>query len=291
MLRKIFDWLVMSDIYASIIAAGITLITAAVLDLPVDLLALACVFSTAFAVYALNRQDDADIDAINIPERTKFVQRQGWIVLVLSTASFFFCLAFAFMDNMMVFLLMAWVYVLGLFYSFPLLAPFKNVLGFSRLKEPFAVKNLLVSGMYGFFVLIPIFDASAPLSIPAILLFTFVFLRFFIISTVFDMRDVEGDSKKNINTIPVVLGADNALKVLHGLNIVSLLLIPIGMYFHAVSVLFAAMVLTTFPFAFYYLEQVRLRNTDMKYLCSVIVEADYIPATMMAIPFLFKAFF
>jgi hypothetical protein len=57
------------------------------------------------------------------------------------------------------------------------------------------------------------------------------------------------------------------------------------------SPLFAAMVLTTFPFAFYYLEQCKMRNTDMKYLCSVVVEADYVPAIMVALPFLLEGLF
>jgi 4-hydroxybenzoate polyprenyltransferase len=289
--RKIFNWIVMSDIYASLIAAGIVLMTAAVLKLTPDPFSIAAVFVTAFAVYALNRQDDGDIDSINIPERTKFVSKQGWIALVLSTGGFFFLLAFAFMNHMSVFIVMVAVYVLGLFYSFPLLAPLKGILGFSRLKEPFGVKNFLVSGMYGLFVLIPVLDAGASITMTVILLFIFVFLRFFIISTVFDMRDVEGDALKRINTIPVILGKDNALKVLHGLNILSLLLIPVGIFEHAISPLFAAMLLATFPFAFYYLEQCRSHNTDMRYLCSVVVEADYLPATLIAVPFLFQGIF
>lgn len=291
LLRKIFDWMVMSDVYASLIAAGIVIMTAAVLDLTLTPFAIAAVFFTAFTVYALNRQDDFDIDAINIPERTNFVVRKGWIMLVMSTAGFFFLLAYAFMNHTSVFIVMVSVYALGLFYSFPLLAPLKGIIGFARLKEPFGVKNLLVSGMYGLFVLIPIFDAGAPITLAAILLFVFVLLRFFIVSTVFDMRDVEGDSRKSINTIPVKLGKDNALKLLHGLNILSLLLIPIGIFAHVISPLFAAMVLTTFPFAFYYLEQCKMQNTDMRHLCSVIVEADYLPAIMVAIPFLLKGFF
>lgn len=283
--------MVMSDIYASLIAAGIALITAAVLDIPVGFLAFAAVFFTAFAVYALNRQDDADIDSINIPERTRFVQSKGWVVLVASTAGFFFTLAFALMSNIMVFYIMLLVYVLGLFYSFPLLAPIRGILGFARLKEPFAVKNLLVSGMYGMFMLIPLVDAGFEINITAALLFIFVFLRFFIVSTVFDMRDVNGDSGKGINTIPVVLGRDTALKMLHGLNFATLLIAPAGILLHAISPMFTAMVLATFPFAFYYLEQCRMQNTDLKYLCSVVVEADYVPAIMIAIPFLLPGFF
>lgn len=290
-MRRIFNWLVMSDIYASLIAAGIVLMSDALLKITPDPFPIAAVFFTAFAVYALNRQDDGDIDSINIPERTRFVARQGWIALVLSSAGFFFVLAYAYMGHIPVFLLMVSVYVLGLFYSFPLLRPLQGILGFSRLKEPFAVKNLLVSGMYGLFVLFPLFDAGVSLGMSAMLLFIFVFLRFFIISTVFDLRDVEGDALKRINTIPVILGRDNAIRLLHGLNMLSLLLIPVGILEHAIPPLFAAMVLTTFPFAFYYLEQCRSQSTDMRFLCSVVVEADYLPAILIAIPFLFSGLF
>jgi len=290
-LKKAFDWMVMSDIYASAIAAGIAIIAAAVLGLKLDPFAIAAVFFTALTVYSLNRQDDGDIDAINIPERTRFVSKKGWMILVFSTAGFFALLTYAWLFSFQVFVIMASVYILGLFYSFPLLRPLSGILGFSRLKEPLGVKNLLISGMYGTFVLIPIVHAHALFSTLAGILFAFIFLRFFIVSTIFDMRDIEGDSKKNIVTIPLTFGKDTTLGLLHGLNLLTVLIGIVGSFFHLVSAMFGSMMLATFLFSLYYLEECRKEDADMRYLCSVVVEADFVPALAIAIPFLLMPFF
>ncbi len=279
----------MSDIYASAIAAGIAIIATAVLGLPPDMLAAASVFFTALTVYSLNRQDDADIDAINIPERTKFVERKGWIILAFSTAGFFSLLTYELFNNTEVFLIMAAIYLSGLFYSFPLLRPFEGIIGFARMKEPLAVKNLLVSVMYGAFVLIPVYQAHAPVSALALMLFAFIFLRFFIVSTIFDARDIEGDSKKSIRTIPVTFGKDRTLALLNGLNLLTLILGFAAILTHGIPPLFFAMILSTFLFSLFYLEECRKGAMDMRYLCSVVVEADFVPALAIAIPFIFFA--
>jgi 4-hydroxybenzoate polyprenyltransferase len=285
-LRKVFHYAVMSDIYASLIAAGIVLIALAVLGLPLDIFSAAAVFFTALAVYALNRQDDADIDAINVPERTKFVSQRGWLVLSFSIAGFFSLLTYAYMTNGGVFTVMAAIFVLGLFYSFPLLRPLHAVTGFSRLKDVLGVKNALVSAMYGAFVLIPVLNVNAPITPLVGLLFLFVFLRFFIVSTIFDLRDVEGDARKNVNTIPVVFGKEKAVLFLHGLNAITVLAVVAAAAEHAVPALFGSMVFVTFLFATYYIEQCRRENTDIRHLCSVVVEADFVPAAAVALPFL-----
>jgi 4-hydroxybenzoate polyprenyltransferase len=284
--RKAFELLVMSDIYASAIAAGIAIITDAVLRIPLEVLPIAAVFFTALAVYSLNRQDDNDIDAVNIPERTKFVERRGWIVLAFSTAGFFSILTYTLLFNLQVSLIMAVVYVLGLFYSFPLLRPLEGVLGFSRMKEPLVVKNTFASSMYGAFVLIPVYFAHAQISVLVALLCVFVFLRFFIVSTIFDMRDIEGDSKKNIRTIPVTYGKEKTLAILHGLNAFTLIMGAAAAIYHDVPPLFGAMILATFLYSLFYIEECRRENADMRHLCGVIVEADFLPALAIAIPFI-----
>lgn len=286
MFGRIFHWSVVSDIYASMIAAGITMIVFAVLGMPFDWFPFAGVFFTALAVYALNRQDDQDIDSINVPERTRFVARRGWAVLTFATAGFFSLLTYAYMTNVMAFEIMGGIFLLGLFYSFPLLAPLRGVLGFSRLKDVLGVKNTLVGMMYGAFALMPVFTAGAELSPLAWLLFIFVSIRFFIISTVFDLRDVEGDRRKGVNTIPAIFGRETAMLFLHGLNLVSLLIVAAGAHWGFVPALFGAMALVTFLYGAYYIEETKRENADLRHLCGVVVEADYLPAAAMALAFM-----
>ncbi len=282
-LRKIFDWLVMSDIYASLIASGIVIITEAVLGLPINALALAAVFFSSLVIYSLNRRDDGDIDSINVPERTMFVAKNGQAILAFATVGFFASFAYAFFVNSLLFLTMAAGFVFGLLYNFPLLRPLEGILGFSRLKEPLAVKNLIVSALYGAFVLAAVFAAHAQISDLAIILVVFIFLRLFIVSTIFDMRDIEGDSKKSIRTIPVTFGKDKSLMFLNGLNLLTLVLGIAAAVFYGTP-LFGAMILSTFLYSLYYLEECR-KGVDMRYLCSVVVEADFVPALAIALPF------
>jgi|GEM_PF-2519565 len=284
-LRKIFDWLVMSDIYASLIASGIVIITEAVLALQINALALAAVFFSSLAIYSLNRRDDGDIDSINVPERTVFVTKNGQAILAFATVGFFATLTYAWIFSTPLFLMMAAGFVLGLLYNFPLLRPLEGILGFSRLKEPLAVKNMLVSALYSAFVLAAVFAAHAQISDLAMMLVIFIFLRFFIVSTIFDMRDIEGDSKKNIRTIPVTFGKDNSLIFLNGLNLLTLALGITAAFFYGIPLLFGAMILATFLYASYYLEECR-KGADMRYLCSVVVEADFVPALAIALLFI-----
>ena len=289
-IEKIFNWLVMADIYASLIAAGIVPITIAVLGLPLDVLSMLMVFFPALFVYTLNRQSDQDIDALNVPARTKFVVQNGWIVLVFATGGFFSLLTYAFMTNFQVFLLFAIVFILGLFYSFPILYPLRNILGFERFKDRLGVKNALISAMYGGAVLVPVVNAHAAITHVVLLLFFFIFIRLFIISVLFDFRDVKGDAIKNINTIPIVFGKEKTFLFLHALNILTLVIFAIIAFYHVVSALFGAMVLITFLFSLYYLLESEKENADLHHLCGVMIEADFLPAIIIAIPFLLKAF-
>jgi 4-hydroxybenzoate polyprenyltransferase len=280
--KKIFHWMVMSDVYASLIASGIAVITEAVLGLPYDLLAIAAVFFTSMAVYSWNRRDDGDIDAINVPERTKFVAKEGTAILVFSNAGFFLTMAYALASNIPVAVAMAFIVLSGFFYSFPLLRPLHGILGFSRLKEPLGVKNACASFLYAMFVLIPVFAAHAPLTEAVSVLAIFVFLRFFIVSTLFDLRDIEGDSKKDIRTIPVTYGRGTTLAFLHILNALTLVLGVAAVFAWGMSTLFLVMAAATFLYAYYYLEECR-RGADIRHLCSVVIEADFVPALIVAL--------
>jgi 4-hydroxybenzoate polyprenyltransferase len=286
MLRKAFRLAVLSDIYASFIAAGIALITLASIGAPFEGLSVLAIFFTALVVYALNRQDDSDIDAINVPERTQFVTRRGWIVLAFSVAGFFSLLTYFYSVNLGVFVVMATIFILGLFYSFPLLGPLRDVLGFERLKDVLGVKNMLVGLMYGAFVFIPVFSIGAQITPLIWLLFSFISLRFFMISTIFDMRDIEGDSKKGVHTIPATFGKGRTVDLLHALNLICLGAVIYGTAAGISPPILEAMGLISFLFAAYYIEEARLESTDLRHLCSVVVEADYLPAAAIALVFL-----
>ena len=61
-------------------------------------------------------------------------------------------------------------------------------------------------------------------------IFTFVYLKGFINVVFFDIKDMKSDSKKNLKTLPIIIGKTNTYILLNIINISALILIFIGIY-------------------------------------------------------------
>lgn len=279
-LQRLARLLIVTDIYASLIAAAVPLISAKALGLPFDAFLGSLVFFQALAIYALNRQVDRSIDEINNPDRTAFVSSNGRLVLAFALAGFALTMAWAAAANMALFLLLSANFIASLFYSFPLLP---KSLGFTRFKEALAGKNVCVGAMYAVFTLVPVFAAHAPITAGAAALFLFILARFFIVSTVFDMRDVGGDAKLGISTIPAAFGRRSALISLHVLNAFCLALSAASFALGFLPAAFLAMASATSLFALLYLVKCSEKGADLRFVCGVVAEADVLPAAAIAL--------
>jgi len=140
--------------------------------------------------------------------------------------------------------------------------------------------------MYGMFAFIPALASGASLNIDVIVLFAFIAARFFIVSVVFDMRDMEGDAKLGIRTIPLVLGKERAAAMLQALNAASLVLVLGAFYFSAASRLFLAAACTTVLYASVYIGRTQNPGADLRFICGYVAEADIVPAAAAAVLFL-----
>ena len=58
-----------------------------------------------------------------------------------------------------------------------------------------------------------------------IFFFTFMWLRFFIDTVFCDLKDIERDKAEGCRTFPIILGVPRTLGILHGINILSFLLL------------------------------------------------------------------
>jgi len=118
---------------------------------------------------------------------------------------------------------------------------------------------------------------------PAIIfLSAFVFLRIFIGVTVFDIRDIHGDSIHNIETLPVRAGIGRSKRVITGLNVLSLLILFTGVLLDSVPP--RATVVGAFALMMGIL-YVRLLSSgcDLKFLCNVIVDGEYVLLGVVAL--------
>ncbi|TQD24433.1 UbiA family prenyltransferase [Methanolobus vulcani] len=86
-----------------------------------------------------------------------------------------------------------------------------------------AFKNVFVSVVWAFMAIFAFIYYSVPITYGAIMLALFVFIRMMNIQILFDVRDMEGDRKDGLLTVPVILGDKKYPFILRLINIVSII--------------------------------------------------------------------
>ena len=159
------------------------------------------------SVYSLNIVTDFEEDAINKPDYKK-LQNKKMLIIFFSFISYISALIIGAFVNLKSILVLLIPFITGLFYSI-------KIRGF-RLKNLFIGKNLTVSISWALEAsLLPYVIKASKV---AVFLILFIFIKGMINTILFDLRDVEGDEKAGIETIPVKLGERKTLWLLLILN-------------------------------------------------------------------------
>jgi len=242
----------------------------------VELIPCLGAFLAFFSIYALDRvAAEPEADAINHPERDRFSRRHARVLLGLAVAAYVISLGLgARRGGLWGFLVMLLPLAGVLVYSFPFVPrTLGRWLGFRRLKEVLVVKNALVASIFAStMTLAPLHPSSKVATGTVAVMWVFFFVRFFINTAVFDMRDEQGDRRCGIRTLPVVLGPERTRRLLHGMNLalgIFLLLAPaLGLAPPA----FSALAVGT-PLATWYLNRTA-QPGSMHFLCDVVVDGE-----------------
>lgn len=169
---------------------------------------LFAMFFTMFGIYSLNKLTDKDEDSVNLPERANYVVGNERFLLVVSILSSSLTLLLGFLVNIQAVIILLFPLFAGIIYSVEI-SP--NI---PRLKNITGMKNIIVvlSWTVGATFLPAI--CSNNKDIITLLVFYFIFIKIFVNAVIFDIRDIEGDSKSNIKTIPVAIGRSKTRKML-----------------------------------------------------------------------------
>ena len=97
-----------------------------------------------------------------------------------------------------------------------------------KLKGGFGVKNLVVGLTWGIFIA-GLAGGNCGKIIPIALVFTFFGVKLFVNSTIFDFKDVKGDTLAGIKTLPVSLGERNTRNLLVGMYLLSHVILGIAL--------------------------------------------------------------
>lgn len=256
-------------------AAVATWMVQVLAGLPVAPQPILAVFLVFFAIYTFDRvAAEPEADAVTNPESARFARRHARTLLTLAFAAYALALGLSFSGGLRRVLTMVLPVVALLLYSFPVVP---RVLaqrwGFRRLKEIFGVKNAVVGATFATtLTLAPLPPEGAPAPGLLAALWVFIFVRFFINSSVFDMRDEIGDRQHGVRTLPVVLGRARARKVLHTLNLSLGAFLLVLVLLELAPPAFAALGVSV-PLSAWYLRKTA-RPGPLHFLCDVVVDGE-----------------
>ena len=173
-----------------------------------DLKLLFAMFFTMLGIYSLNKLTDKDEDSINLPERANYVIGNEKPLIFILVISYLIAILLGFSVNIWAVIIILFPLFAGIIYSVeisPKIPRLKNITG---MKNIIVVLSWTVGSTF-----LPAICVYKCVIITA-LVFSFIFIKIFVNAVVFDIRDIEGDQKNNIKTIPVVIGRQKTKKML-----------------------------------------------------------------------------
>ncbi len=208
---KFLSFLSVSSLFIAIIAFCLSYFSFLLYEVQISFKLLIASFLIIFSIYTFNKLTDTEEDSVNIPKRAGFIAKNKRLVIWAAIASFVVALYLSFLQNTLSVFIILFPFCMGVLYSI-------KISNF-RLKDVTGIKNIVVALSWA------VLGTSLPLAVssfsdylPVILIFYFFFIKCFINTVVFDVRDIEGDMLSGVRTIPVFLGKHNSKNLLLGLN-------------------------------------------------------------------------
>lgn len=207
---KFFSFLTVSSLFIAMTGFSLPLVSFLLYGISVEFdLAFASFFIT-FAVYSINKLTDLKEDSINMLNRVEFTTKNWHYIILMVIISSFAALYISLLHSLFAMFIIFFPFCVGFVYSI-------KIANF-RLKDIFCIKSISVAlswAVVGTFIPV-IVHSSDFITISAIFYFSFV--KFFIYTVLFDIRDIEADRLNNVITLPVFLGINKIKNLLLFLN-------------------------------------------------------------------------
>ena len=215
---NLYDFLVFSSLLLSFECVAMAFVSCFIQEVPWNAMIAVIPFFAAFSIYNLNRKTDEDEDAINRQDRFAFTKRYERGLYYGAILSLVICLVISASCGIMALLATSAPFLLGMLYSFRWLP---KPLGYRRLKEIPAVKNIIVGLAWGIpLSLLPVFVNKGTPGARTAIMFLLFFMWGFMASLIPDIRDRTGDARAGVRTIPVIYGQEQTKLLLRGVLLV-----------------------------------------------------------------------
>ena len=215
-----------------------------------------------YPIYLYDYTQGAADDLLTNSVRAKYLSGNKKTYIVVAGSFAVLTMLFLHYTNRTTMLLGFVVLVLGLLYS----SYFKKIT-----KKIVAFKNFFVSSVWALLVLFFFFYYSIPITKAALIMAGFVFTRMVAIQILFDVRDIDGDRKNGLLTIPVVMGDHKEFGLLKFLNFASIALLVFSVYFGLLPFISLSFV----PVMFYAANYInKVRSSMNNYACYLLAAVE-----------------
>ena len=240
-----------------------------------DIILIISIFLTFFAIYNINNLTDKEEDSINQPERANYTKHNEKLILFLSISSYFIAILLGFYVNYLTIPVILFPFIIGILYSVQIHPKVP------RMKEVVGIKSFVVAISFVMITVIPVIFLNR-INTMIILLFYFFFVKIFINTIIFDIRDIEGDRKNNIKTIPVAMGKSGTKKLLFAINSSLVFWLAVSIYFGLFTPYIPVLI---FSIAYGYWYIYYFCNTEKvpKFAINILVDGEWIFIALLCI--------
>lgn len=267
-LKKIFTFLAVSSLFIGGTGFFKTYIGYILLGAPPRILTCMIVFLISFSVYNLDKIADLDKDVVNMPLRGSFLYGRKRLVISCSLAAYALAVLLMLLSTPLALPIVLIPIIANAFYATKLLP------GIPRLKDIPVMKNFVVALTWALItILMPALSTGCLGFLNIAVVGYFMFVKTFVDTVLYDMRDVEGDRMNRIRTVPVILGMRKTTAVLLAVNST---LLPLLLFMNGDVRLFTAIFIAYgYAYIVYFIDKIDPLALDF------LVEGEWMLATFL----------
>lgn len=224
-------WLtsVRMDVYSALGAGCLSLASIFLQERPFNILNVLMAVFYVFSVHTLNRFVDKEFSGIKGSFWEGFYERYGRMLIHIAFGAMLLSLAFSRMIGLVPYLCLAFISIIGVLYNMSI---FPKRLRFRKLKDLPGTKSFFMALAWALVVaVVPYLDGASIIAniTPAMTVsFLFTFSVVFVRSALSDLIDIQSDRLIGRETIPVVIGEENTLRLLNGISVFMAVLLAVS---------------------------------------------------------------
>ena len=281
-IKSIVDEFIYGSHLLSLGAVGIVFAVAIILNVKITLDFLVVVYLIFLASYSYNRLKEYKKDFLTNPERTMYAKKyiEKLPLIISSYILIVVIILFHVNNNLKSSFFGLLILFFGLIYTDFFKSVTEKIIGFKSFYIAFVWASLVI------FLSLYYSVSFNPL---LLVLFLFTFLRWLLNAIFFDLKDIKSDKKDSLKTIPVYYGKNKTLKLLHIINLLSVLPVAFGIYKNILPLYSLSLSLFYF-YGLYYLMYARKKEINFQKISYVMVDGEYIfwPIILLITKFIFE---